>query len=52
MAFSGYSTNKTDHNDIAEILLKLALYPITPNPPYLSVSVLLVEETGVQIENH
>jgi hypothetical protein len=26
------STNKTDHHDIAEILLKVALNTITPNP--------------------
>jgi hypothetical protein len=26
------STNKTDHHDITEILLKIALNTITPNP--------------------
>jgi hypothetical protein len=26
------STNKTDHHDIAEILLKVALNTINPNP--------------------
>jgi hypothetical protein len=29
---SGSSTNKTDHYNIAEILLKVALNTITPNP--------------------
>ena len=30
------STNKTDHHDITEILLKVALNTITPNPYYTS----------------
>jgi hypothetical protein len=29
VVFSGYSTNKTDHHDIAEILLKVALNTMT-----------------------
>jgi hypothetical protein len=56
------STNKTDHHDIAEILLKVAFNTITikPTPKELTTglskvtwwSVLLVEETGVPGENH
>ena len=30
--YSGFSTNKTDRHDIAEILLKLTLKPHNPNP--------------------
>jgi hypothetical protein len=30
------STNKTDHHDIAEILLKVALNTITPTPSFVS----------------
>jgi len=35
VVFSGYSvssTNKTDHQDITELLLKVALNTITPTP--------------------
>jgi hypothetical protein len=30
------STNKTDRHDITEILLKVALKPITPNPNFIT----------------
>ena len=38
MVFSGTvsSTNKTDHNDITEILLKVALNTIKPNQSFLN----------------
>jgi hypothetical protein len=33
VVFSGYSTNKTDHHDITEILLKVALSTINQTKP-------------------
>jgi hypothetical protein len=51
------STNKTDHHNIAEILLKRALNTTTLAPIYfvytcIIIAVLLVEETSVPGENH
>ena len=50
------STNKTDRDDITEIVLKVALNIINQTNNNISViswrSVLLLEETGVPGENH
>jgi hypothetical protein len=57
------STNKTDHHNIAEILLKVALNTINQTKPLTDAtfnnisamlwwSVLFVEETRVSGENH
>jgi hypothetical protein len=37
--YSGVSTNKTDHQDITEILLKVALNTITSGMVFASLSV-------------
>jgi hypothetical protein len=48
------SNNKTDRHNISEILLKLALIPITITHIVMDIvaAVLLVKETGVPGENH
>jgi hypothetical protein len=39
------STNKTDHHDITEILLKVALNTINPNPQILNIIILLLKKS-------
>jgi hypothetical protein len=43
------STNKTDRHDITEILLKVALNSINPNPPKRKISISLQTCTEVSI---
>ena len=37
------SSNKTDRHDITEILLKVALYPITPAPPQIYLPYKIIQ---------